>query len=169
MKKIYTLTLTLLIGFTLIACASDKSSQESKAPAFTLKDQQGNEIKLADFSGKVIILDFWATWCSPCRKEIPHFIELQNEYGSEGLQVIGISVDQKGWGVVKPFMKEQGINYPILMTDQTVYKAYQELLPPAQRGGVPFTFIIDRQGIVRDQFVGYRNKSFFKRAVKPLL
>ena len=172
MKKMYTLALSLIVAFSLFACASDNKPQEDEvagaAPAFVLKDGQGTDVKLADFSGKVIILDFWATWCPPCLREIPHFVDLQKEYGKQGLQVIGISLDQQGWDVVKPFMQEQGINYPILMGDQSIYNAYQQLLPARERGGIPFTFILDRQGVIKGKFVGYRDRSVFEAAVKSL-
>ncbi len=181
MSKILTPILALLLTFTLIACASEKKTGDKKtkkeksvtssteAPAFTLKDSQYNDVSLADFNGKVIILDFWATWCPPCLMEIPHFIELQKEYGEKGLQVIGVSVDQEGWKAVTPFVQEQGINYPILLTDRSVYMAYQKLLPPGQQGGIPFTFILDKEGNVQDQIVGYREKVYFESAVKQLL
>ncbi len=149
---------------------STENTSSAKAPGFTLKDQDGNDVSLSDFEGKVIILDFWATWCPPCRAEIPGFIELQNEYGSKGLQVIGVSVDQKGWDVVTPFIAEQKINYPIvLLTDHDVYNTYQELLPPNDRGGIPFTFVLDKAGNIVAQHVGYIEKAKFESEIKPLL
>ena len=118
----------------------------------------------------MIILNFWVTYCPPCRKEIPGFIELQNEYGEKGLQVIGVSLDQKGWDEVKPFMKEQQINYPIvLMTDKSVWDAYQELLSPDRRDSVPVTFILDKQGVIVAQHVDFKEKAVFEEAIKPLL
>ncbi len=186
MKKVYSIALAFIVAITLIACTTDKKSETNaqeteamsssqntgqvKAPAFTLKDSEGNDLSLSDYSGKVILLDFWATWCPPCRVEIPGFIELQNEYKEKGLQVIGVSLDQKGWGVVKPFMEEYGINYPIvLLTDQNVYNAYQELLSPNMRGSIPFTFILDKQGVIVEQHVGFGEKDFFENIIKPLL
>jgi cytochrome c biogenesis protein CcmG/thiol:disulfide interchange protein DsbE len=168
MKRVLSLVITLSVTLSLIACASEKKTSGA-APDFTLNDGQGNAVSLSDYSGKVVILDFWATWCPPCRMEIPHFIELQNEYGDKGLQIIGVSVDREGWAVVTPFISENGINYPIVMTDQQAYQVYQELLPQVERGGVPFTFIIDKKGIIQDKFVGYRDKEFFEAAIKPLL
>jgi cytochrome c biogenesis protein CcmG/thiol:disulfide interchange protein DsbE len=141
----------------------------SGAPAFVLKDSDGKSVSLADYKGKVVILDFWATWCPPCRREIPHFVELQKEYGSKGLQVIGVAVDQDGWDKVKPFMQSNGINYPVLMYTESVYDAYQQLLPEAERGGIPFTFVIDKNGQVKAKYVGYREKAVFEAAIKPLL
>ena len=184
MKKIGYYATMMITAFTLMACASDKKSNQSntegtqtmassdmqKAPAFTLQDKDGNNVSLSDFEGKVVILDFWATWCPPCRQEIPHFIELQNAYGEKGLQVVGVSLDQQGWGVVVPFAEQYGIQYPlVLLTDPDVYQAYQEQLPSALRGSIPFTFILDRKGNVIDKVVGYRDKEYFEEAIKPLL
>ena len=128
---------------------STSSSGNTQSPAFTLKDADGNDVSLSDFEGKVVILDFWATWCPPCRAEIPGFIELQRDYGEKGLQVVGVSLDQQGWSVINPFVVEYGINYPVvLLTDPNVYNAYQELLPNDMRGAVPFTFILEGSKLV---------------------
>ncbi|MCX6639289.1 MAG: TlpA disulfide reductase family protein [bacterium] len=188
MKKLYLIATLVIVALLTISCSQNKKNADttkasdppasqvqpanqagSAAPAFTLTDDQNHEVKLSDFSGKVIILDFWATWCPPCRAEIPDFIALQKQYGAKGLQVIGVSVDQKGWEVVTPFMQSQGINYPILMSNDGVYTAYQNLLPEEQRGGIPFTFIIDGKGIIKDKVVGARPREYFESSVKPLL
>jgi len=183
MKRLSIAGAALLAALVLLSCSGQKetnaqskpaqkqqvSSGQAQAPAFTLKNMDGKDFSLAQVKGKVIILDFWATWCPPCRREIPHFVELQNQFGSKGLQVIGVSVDQEGWGVVKPFMAEQGVNYPVLMYTEEVYNAYQQLLPSDQRGSIPFTFVLDRQGQIRAQFVGYRDQATFQAALQPLL
>ncbi|TKJ40260.1 hypothetical protein CEE37_08005 [candidate division LCP-89 bacterium B3_LCP] len=180
-KRITGFILVFALTAALIACASDKKDQETqntataqaakltKAPDFKLQDENGENLSLADLKGKVVILDFWATWCPPCRNEIPHFIELQNTYGDKGLMVVGISVDQKGWSVVSPFIEEQGINYPVLLTDGEAYGNYQRLIPANMQGSIPFTFIIDREGNITERFVGYRDKAVFENAAKPLL
>jgi cytochrome c biogenesis protein CcmG/thiol:disulfide interchange protein DsbE len=139
------------------------------APNFILENADGQKVSLADYRGKVIILNFWATWCSPCRAEIPDFIELQDQYGSKGLQILGVSVDQEGWKVVKPFITQNNINYPIFMTTEDAYKAYQGLIPPQEQGAIPFTFIIGKDGTVHRHLIGSADKAAFEGMVKPLL
>jgi len=140
-----------------------------KAADFTLKDLGGNDISLSDFSGNVVILDFWATWCPPCVKEIPHFNELAAKYGEKGLVVFGISVDRDGKPAVEKFQKKQALDYHIAFTDAKTYATYQSYLSEDMRGGIPFTFVIDRKGNIREKFVGYRPKEVFEEAIQPLL
>jgi hypothetical protein len=109
------------------------------------------------------MLDFWATWCPPCIKEIPHFIELYKEYKNQGLVILGISVDQQGISIVKAFNKKFKINYPILMADSQVVNAYGNI------SGIPTTFVIDPVGKIRRMYVGYRDKAVFEADIKELL
>src|SRR6266404_4562376 len=101
------------------AVASSKGEKESKeqskaAPEFALKDADGKTVRLSDYKGKVVLLDFWATWCGPCKIEIPWFIDFERKYKDQGFAVIGISMDEEGWSVIKPFVSELAINYRIL-------------------------------------------------------
>ena len=133
------------------------------APSFTLQDLSGNEVSLSDFKGKVVILDFWATWCQPCVKEIPHFIELYEQYKDQGFAMVGISLDHQGVSDVKSFVQKYQVNYPILMNDGRADKAY---------GGIkyiPTTFVIDRTGNIRQKYVSYREKAVFEADIKALL
>lgn len=134
-----------------------------QAPEFTLLDIDGNKVSLSDFKGKVVILDFWATWCPPCIAEIPHFIELYDEYKNRGLEVIGISVDWNGQRVVPPFAEESGINYVLLLGDDEVTDLYGGII------SIPTTFILDREGSIRKRYMGYRDKEVFERDIKELL
>jgi peroxiredoxin len=116
---------------------------------FTMKDMNGRDVKLADFKGKVILLDFWATWCGPCKYEIPGFVELQKRYGSRGLQVIGVSVDDT-MDKLQPFARKYNINYPILqgLGHDDVQEAYGPIW------GIPINFIISRDGKICAKHTG---------------
>ena len=147
-------------------CKKDKIGPVTKAkpaPNFALKDINGNNISLTDYKGKVIILDFWATWCPPCIKEIPDFIELYEQYKDKGFVMIGISLYQAGIEVVKEFAQSYKINYPIAMDDGQVNKAYGGIT------SIPTTFVIDSKGNIRKKYVGYIKKSVFESDIKTLL
>ena len=135
----------------------------SKAPAWVLQDVNGKTVKSSDFAGKVVILDFWATWCPPCRAEIPGFIDLQKKYGDKGVAVIGVSLDQEGPSVVEPFMKKLGMNYPVVMGDDQIVQDFSGI------EGIPTTFIIDRSGNVVGKHVGYGDEEAFEAEIKPLI
>lgn len=133
------------------------------SPAWELKGVDGKPVKSSDFVGKVVILDFWATWCGPCRMEIPGFIELQKRYADKGLVVVGVSLDQDGAPVVKSFMDKTGINYPVVLGDETIVNAFGGV------EGIPTTFIIDHDGQIIHKHVGYTDKAEFEAEIKPLL
>ncbi len=133
------------------------------APDFSLTSTDGKMIKLSDYRGKVVVVDFWATWCPPCKAEIPDFIKLYSQHKDEGLQMIGISLDEGGLKDVKPFMKEYGINYPIVMGTEEVVSAYGGIR------GIPTTFVIDKTGHVRGAFEGYRSASVFTKLIQQLI
>jgi cytochrome c biogenesis protein CcmG/thiol:disulfide interchange protein DsbE len=165
MKHLITISLVFFIASlanTQIS-ASENNIIGKTAPSFTLPDLDGNNVSLSDFKDKVVIIDFWATWCPPCVKEIPHFIELYEEYKDKGLVIIGISLDRQGVGVVKAFKNKFKINYPILMADNQVVQAYGNIT------GIPTTFVIAAQGKIQSMYVGYRSKSVFETDVKKLL
>jgi thiol-disulfide isomerase/thioredoxin len=133
------------------------------APDWELASVDRKTVKFSDFRGKVVILDFWATWCAPCRVEIPHFIELQKQYGDRGLAVIGVSLDEQGPELVKKFVKQFGVNYPIVMGNQKVVEAYGGIV------AVPTTFVIDRQGRIVSRHIGYDDKKAFEKEIQSLL
>ncbi len=156
----------LIVGLIFIfALAYNAAGQNigSAAPQFTLKDIDGKNVNLNDYKDKVIILDFWATWCPPCRKEIPDFIALQNEYGKKGLQIIGIAVDRGGIKSVKPFYKKMGINYQVLISDGKVDLKYGGIQ------AIPTTFVIDKNGKIVKKYVGFQPKATFEKEIKGLL
>lgn len=137
------------------------STAKVQAPKFTLTDIEGRRLSLSDYRGKVVILDFWAPWCPPCKREIPDFIALQKQYESRGLQIIGIGLDQQE--NVASFARENGINYPVLIGDDDISKLYGGI------SGIPTTFIIDKEGNVSSRFEGFNDKTVFEEAIKKLL
>jgi thiol-disulfide isomerase/thioredoxin len=140
-------------------------SAESKtlAPSWQLSDVDGKPVKLSDFKGKVVILDFWATWCPPCRMEIPGFVAIQKKYADKGFTVIGVSVDEEGPSAVKPVVIELEVNYPIVVADAKIVSDY---------GGIeviPTTFIIDRQGDISSVHEGFTDRATFEGQIQSLL
>jgi thiol-disulfide isomerase/thioredoxin len=125
------------------------ASDLEAAPDFTLNDLEGHPVTLSSYAGKVVILDFWATWCAPCRYEVPHLVELQERFGARGLQVLGVTLDRtQTAGDVIPFSRKYSMNYPILWAENSVSEAYQVL-------SIPTTVLITRDGKVYRRFTGF--------------
>ena len=131
---------------------------------FTLKDTNNEAVTLADYKGKVIVIDFWATWCQPCKFEIPGFVELQTRYGDKGLQVLGISVDDT-LAQLKPYVTEYQMNYPVLqgLDHDDVQDAFGPIF------GIPTTIVIGRDGKICRKHSGITGKDVFEREIKALL
>jgi len=157
------LFIVLIACAMVFGCKASEGSLNPPAQDFSLQDLNNRTVRLSDYSGKVIILNFFATWCPPCKAEIPYFIELLDEYGDKGLAVIGVSLDEGGQSKVRDFVKDMGINYPVLMNDGLVDKQFGPIR------SIPATFIIDKKGNIISQIVGSRPKAVFETAVKPLL
>jgi peroxiredoxin len=173
MRLITAFATTVLAGCLFLGCsrapttvkaASVKpDSQRRDAPDFTLKDADGKTVHLSQYRGKVVLLDFWATWCDPCRLEIPWFIDLQRKNKDRGFEVLGVSMDDEGWEVVKPFMKSVGMNYRVVIGNDETTQLY---------GGVdslPSTFLIDRQGKIAAIHIGLASRKVFEDGVEELL
>ena len=135
----------------------------SAAPDFELKSLDGKQVRLSDYRGRAVLLNFWATWCAPCKIEMPWFVDLQKQYAAQGLQVIGVAMDDSGEETIAKFAQQMGVNYPVLIGKEAVGDAY---------GGVEFlptTFIIDRQGKVVDRVFGLVGRSEFEDDIKKAL
>jgi peroxiredoxin len=141
-----------------------RSSQERKsAPDFTLKDSNGKTVTLSEYKGKVVLLNFWATWCGPCKIEIPWFMDFEQRYKDRGFAVLGVSMDEEGWDAVKPYVDEKRINYRVAMGNDSVGDLY---------GGIeslPTTFVIDRDGRVAAAHKGLISKSEYENEIQQLL
>ena len=134
-----------------------------QAPDFALKDVNGQTVRLSDYRGKVVLLDFWATWCGPCRIEIPWFIDMQRKYKNKGLEVLGIAMDDEGWEVVKPFLADLGVNYRVMMGNDPTTQLYGDV------EALPTTFLIDRDGRIAAIHIGLASRKDFEDGVEELL
>jgi thiol-disulfide isomerase/thioredoxin len=144
-----------------LTCPADSKTANLN---FTLKDVKGKDVSLTEFKGKVVLLDFWATWCGPCKIEIPHFIEFQNAYGPEGFQVIGVSVDDTA-DKLEPYVSEMKMNYPVLqgLGHDDLQDAYGPIF------GIPVSVLISREGKICATHTGLTGKDVFEREIKSLL
>ena len=152
--------------------ASDNTEPMLSCPAdakpanldFTMKDVEGKDVSLQSYKGKVILLDFWATWCGPCKVEIPHFIEFQQKYGPKGFQVVGVSVDDPV-DKLAPYVKEMGMNYPVIqgLGHDAVQDAYGPIL------GIPVSVMISRDGKICATHTGLTSKDVFEKEIQSLL
>jgi peroxiredoxin len=133
-------------------------------PEFKLKDADGQTVHPADYKGKVMLLDFWATWCGPCKIEIPWFMDFERQFKDQGFAVVGVSMDEDGWTAIKPYVRDMKMNYRILLGNDAVSTAYGGL------DSLPTTLLIDRQGKIASVHVGVSmGKEEFKNAIVQLL
>ena len=146
----------------LIASAQTESLLNKQAPEFARTDLNGARIDLAGFRGKVVLLDFWATWCASCQVEMPAFVQWQREYGPQGLQVLGISMDDDP-ALAHRLAAKLRLNYPVAMGDEKLGELYGGVL------GLPLTYLIDRKGIVRARFQGDTDLKTIEKQLKALL
>jgi cytochrome c biogenesis protein CcmG/thiol:disulfide interchange protein DsbE len=162
----------LLLSLAGIAAAADQptvraalqsATERKPAPDFALKDSSGKTIRLKNYRGKVVLLDFWATWCHGCKEEIPWFSEFQRTFGAKSFAVVGVSMDEGGWNVLKPSLADAKIPYRMLLGDD----------PTAQRYGIkglPDTFLIDRKGRVAAAYIaGLVDRDDIEANIKALL
>jgi peroxiredoxin len=165
-----------LLAISFVACGAQPEREAEATPAapkgdpsrkaaaaFSLKDGDGRTVSLADYKGKVVLLNFWATWCGPCKIEIPWFADFEQKYKDRGFAVLGVAMDDEGWEVVKPYIAKNKINYRILLGNDDVASKY---------GGVdslPTTFIIDQDGRIVSTHVGLVSKSDYEDEIVKLL
>ncbi len=148
---------------TVRAASLRPHKERKKAPDFALKDANGQTVHLSDYRGKVVLLDFWATWCGPCKVEIPWFQEFERQNKDKGFAVLGVAMDDDGWDAVKPFAQERGINYRLVLGNDDVARLYGDL------EALPTTLLIDRDGGIASIHVGLTGKSEFEDGIQELL
>ena len=157
----------LMVGWLAASVEASGATSTFKAsprpaPAFEVTTLDGRTISLASLKGKVVIVDFWATWCPPCRQEIPHFVELYKTYAPR-LEILGIATDDEGKEVVAPFVEKHAVSYPVALDDGTLAEAF---------GGIralPTTFVIDPQGRIVKKYLGYQEPEVFEQDIRALL
>jgi thiol-disulfide isomerase/thioredoxin len=149
--KIFILSLCTLGIFLFSHCSKEKTqTSPALAPDFTLKTFDGKEITLSQLKGKVVLLDFWATWCGPCRESIPHLIQLYKSYRENGLELVGMNLDKGDGQDVQRFIKSMDIPYPIVAAPEEVVRNYRVT-------GIPATFLIDKEGRIRERIAGFNS------------
>jgi cytochrome c biogenesis protein CcmG/thiol:disulfide interchange protein DsbE len=161
-----TVAVSLLLAFALltIGCTKRTAKNRKAAPEFSLKDANGQTVHLADYRGKVVVLDFWATWCGPCKIEIPWFMEFETQFKDQGFAVLGVSMDEDGWAAIKPYVRDRKMNYRVLLGDDKVGTSYGGL------DALPTTLLIDREGNIASVHEGVAmGKEEFKNAIVQLL
>ena len=151
-------------------CPEDEEASDStakvesvQAPSWQLSDLDGNQVAFSDLKGKVVLIDFWATWCPPCSKMIPNLVKLDTEYSDQGLEVVGISLDEEGASAVKPFNERNGVKYRSLLASEQVVNAFGGIT------GIPTTYLIDRKGNIVGNHTGYVPLEQLIKEIKPLL
>jgi peroxiredoxin len=149
--------------FVLVALPHSAVGQGVRAPSFTLKSIEGRTVRLSDYRGKVVLVNFWATWCPPCRAEIPDLVKLQREYGKDGLQIIGVTYLPEQRAHVRKFTRGLRVNYPIVLGTPGTKAGFS----PDET--LPLTVIIDREGTIRGTIAGILLPEEFDLQIKPLL
>jgi thiol-disulfide isomerase/thioredoxin len=179
MKRNSLIMSVLMSGLILTFAACSESNADAKADSrpqktavkqdvpkafnFSVTTLEGNNVSLDDYSGKVLILDLWDTWCPPCKAEIPHFIDLYTRYESKGLEILGVAFGREGEPAVRNFAKDYGVNYANALANQELMNGFGPI------SSIPTTFVIDQNGGIYKKYIGYKEKSVFENDIKTLL
>ena len=155
----------VVLHFAKLPRAVSQVAQENSrkpAPTFSLTDASGAPVRLSDYKGRVVLLNFWATWCHGCKTEIPWYMEFQKKYKAQGFTVVGASMDDQGWKIVKPFVKAKKLNYPVVMASEDLAKQYG-------LGEMPLSILIDRDGRIADSHAGVVDRNEWESEIERLL
>jgi thiol-disulfide isomerase/thioredoxin len=172
MSRVHVAVASVALALLLASCSRpsnlptrDFKSQGHRKPApnFSLKDADGNAVNLADYRGKVVLVNFWATWCGPCEAEIPWFIEFEKKYKDQGFAVLGVSMDDDGWKSVRPYVASHKINYRVVIGSEVVSQQFGEI------DSLPTSFVLDREGRIASDHVGLIDKVDYQNEIVKLL
>ena len=171
MSRIHVAAASAALALLLASCSRPSSlpselkseGQRKPAPNFSLKDADGNAVNLADYRGKVVLVNFWATWCGPCEAEIPWFIEFEKKYKDQGFAVLGVSMDDDGWKSVRPYVASHKINYRIMIGSEVVSQQFGEI------ESLPTSFVLDRAGRIASNHIGLVDKVDYQNEIVKLL
>ena len=154
--------MALLLSFA--SCGGSTNLPEPKpATDFSLADINGKQVRLSELKGNVVLLNFWETWCAPCRVEMPWFVDFQQKYKDRGFVVLAVSLDAEGWKVVKPFAEKFQLNFPVVVGDNSLVEKYGGL------SVLPTSFVIDKEGNIRSRHDGLRSKADWEAEIESLL
>lgn len=171
MQRQFLLLFALALALAALACGSaapdpmDAGSQAELQPLpdFSLQDAEGNQFTKQDTDGKVVLVNFWATWCGPCKIEMPWFVEFQRKYKDQGFTVLAVSLDDEGWDVVRPYAERHGFNFPVVVGDDSVSESFGDIQV------LPTTLIVDKAGNIVYRHSGLVPKSRYASEIEALL
>jgi cytochrome c biogenesis protein CcmG/thiol:disulfide interchange protein DsbE len=167
MSRIQVAAVSSVLLLLLASCSHPRplktEGQRQTAPNFSLKDADGNPVHLSDYRGKVVLVNFWATWCGPCEVEIPWFVEFEQKYKGQGFAVLGLSMDDDGWKAVRPYMASHKINYRVMIASEVVSQQFGDI------DSLPTSFVLDRQGRIANNHVGLIDKRDYQNEILKLL
>ena len=162
MKSVSILAGLALLSVAAAAADADGPKVGDAQPAWHFTDLQGNNVTSDSLKGKVVVLDFWATWCGPCKKEIPSFVQLEKKYADQGLVIVGVAMEANE-NPVRKYVREIGINYAVGLSNDQIYAAF------GQPDTIPSTYLIDKTGVVRDFKVGPITPATYEKKITALL
>jgi peroxiredoxin len=172
MSRIQIAAVAATVALIVVSCSRPSNlptgelkseGQRKPAPNFTLKDADGNPVNLVDYRGKVVLVNFWATWCGPCEMEVPWFVEFEQKYKDQGFAVLGVSMDDDGWKSVRPYVASHKINYRVVIGSEMVSQQFGEI------EALPTSFVLDRQGRIASHHEGLVDKRDYQNEIVKLL